>query len=310
MHALLTLVLLAGTFKNGRFEDDFWGVTYTAPELQRIRTFGELRLLFKGKCAGDLRVFVRVHEGPDVLSAKEWRKKLAPGHRGADTRVVYTEKDLAGFDVRVGRAFSVRGYHCFEVEARGEAGEDAIAAALDGIVVAPGAPGTLGVWRRAKELGRPVTDAKVLLDAGRKYASTDIVHRAHYPLAVQVLTHAARTMKKDSYTPEELWSLYETGGTALTTDGKPADAIPWLKKAIEAGMHIPEVGPERARQSAYNLACACSRAKRIDEAFAALDRAYEGGKPVTDGHVSGDKDLENCRRDERWHKFWREKVKG
>ncbi len=63
-------------------------------------------------------------------------------------------------------------------------------------------------------------------------------------------------------------------------------------------------------QSAYNLACVCSLAKEIDDAFAALYRAYADGKPVADGHVSQDKDLENCRRDERWHAFWRDKVKG
>ena len=309
MRALLTLVVLAGTFKDGQFKDDFWGVRYTAPGLERIRAFGELRLLFKGKCERKLRVFLRVHEGPEIRTAKQWSKELAP-KRGGEARILYTEKDLAGFDVRVGRAFTARGYQCFEVEVRGEAGDDAITAALSGLVVAGSARGTLGVWRAAREAGKPVTDPKVLLWAGRKYASTDIVHKAHYPLAVQVLTHAARTMKRGDYTPEEQWQLYETCGNAHVKAGNPADAIRWLKDAVDAGARIEKVGAERARGSAYNLACACSLAKRIDEAFAALDRAYQGGKPVTDAHVSGDRDLENCRRDERWHKFWREKVKG
>ena len=90
---------------------------------------------------------------------------------------------------------------------------------------------------------------------------------------------------------------------------QPARAIEWHALAEKAAAKLKERPGDHRRTSAYNLACAYAGAKKPDEAFAALYRSYEGGEPVSDANVSGDKRLESLRRDERWHEFWRDCVK-
>jgi len=148
----------------------------------------------------------------------------------------------------------------------------------------------------------------VLLAAGREYLSGQRYRVRSPALAAKVLALARAAMKPDTFKPLETWTLYEYGGLALAED-QPAQAISWHAQAEKAASKLPEGADEHRRQSAYNLACVCARAKKIDQAFAALYRAYEGGEPVTDAHVSQDKDLKNLRRDERWHAFWRDCVK-
>jgi hypothetical protein len=50
----------------------------------------------------------------------------------------------------------------------------------------------------------------------------------------------------------------------------------------------------------YNLACSHSRLKQSTRAFAALRRAIELGYRDL-GHMQIDADLENVRKDPRWH---------
>jgi hypothetical protein len=110
-------------------------------------------------------------------------------------------------------------------------------------------------------------------------------------------------MKEDTFTPEQRWLLYESGGVARAA--APVEAAEWHAKAEEAAKALE--GPrraDRAAQSAYHLARALSQAERIDEAFAALRRAFSETKPVSAAQLSGDRALDNLRRDPRWPPLW------
>lgn len=315
------LLLLAATApaqgkKDYKFTDAFWGVEYTAPGLRKTLALGDPAILFKGKCKGRIVVTIRVHEAEKPAAAKDWiAKRIASWERKkrALTDLVkgehflhYKHKTLAGFEEHHGHAFFVRDHHCFELQAVADATDAAaaLARAWGGLKLAEKAPGTMHVYRMAREKGRPLDDPEILLLAGREY----VAGRLPIPtLGARVFAHARALMKPDTYKPVQLWMLYEFGGMAL--HDKPAAAIEWHSLAEQAARKLTEGAGDRGRRSAYNLACVCSLAGKLDDAFAALDRAFTGGKPVSDGHVSGDKDLEPLRKDERWHTFWREKVK-
>jgi len=229
-------------------------------------------------------------------------------------QLLYVEKSASGLQRHHGRAFHARGDHiCFEIQAqvlrKTDSSAAALQAALNGMEVQSEAHGTLQVLRSARQLGRGLDDPLVLLQAGQNYAQGKGALPPIPSLAVPVLTHARAVMKEDSFTPTQLWTLHGSGGRALMALKKPKEAIDWYAEAERAARKIPESGEERAANSAYNLACACSLAEELDRAFSALHRAYERVKPVTDGQVSDDKDLENLRRDPRWHVFWQTKVK-
>jgi hypothetical protein len=324
MRILLAAAILAGALgaqerenkKDFKLEDSFWGVAYTTPGLKKLLALGDPGLIFRGK-AGDLAIAIRVYESETEKPVKSWleeakRKRFAKGVDliAGPAWVRYKRTSLAGFHEHHQHSFFARGHHCFELHVRADR-EDATAsleAAATGFELAKQAPGTLLVARIARERGRPLDDPGVLLEAGGAYVTGK--YRMTIPaLAQRVLKHARKTMKPDSYEPDQLWRLYEFGGLALHDDA-PLESMEWHARAEEAADKLQANRAESKRKSAYNLACAASLAKRIDEAFAALYRAYDGGKPVTDSHVSADRDLENLRRDERWHAFWREKVRG
>lgn len=326
MRTLLAVAILAGALgaqgktkkkkEEFKLQDSFWGVRYAAPGLKKLLALGDPALLFRGKANG-LAVEIRVHESAEQRTVEAWLEeaktkrfaKAADRSEGPNW-VRYKRTSLAGFHEHHQHTFLARGYHCFELHLRADR-EDATAAlsaAANGFELAERAPGALLVARIAKEAGRPLDDPEVLLEAGEAYVTGK--YRVTNPaLGQRVLKQARKSMKPDTFEPEQLWRLYEVGGMALKDDA-PLEAMEWHARAEEAADKLERNRVERKRQSAYNLACAASRAKRIDEAFAALYRAYDGGKPVTDGHVSDDRDLENLRKDERWHVFWREKVKG
>ncbi|MHC4931035.1 MAG: tetratricopeptide repeat protein [Planctomycetota bacterium] len=325
--ALVALALCATALaqvrelKQGRFEDPFWGIRYSAPELESLLTLGDIDLIFTGKCAGRVRVAIYVRESAQPRTAKEWRSMEATRLRKRDVEfeegdeLLFVEKDAPGLQRHQGRAFHTRGDHiCFEIQAQAlrktASSAAALRAALGGLKVEGEAHGTLQVLRAARQLGRGLDDPLVLLQAGQNYAQGKGALPPIPSLAVPVLTRARAVMKEDSLTPIQLWTLHVSGGRALIALEKPKEAIAWYAEAEKAAHKLPESREERAAISAYNLACACSLAGELDKAFEALHRAYERVKPVTDGQVSDDKDLENLRRDPRWHVFWQTKVKG
>jgi hypothetical protein len=309
MRPLLLLLLLA---PKDKLEDAFWGFELALPGLKKVLALGDPALAYRGK-SGPLLVSIRVHESEKARAVAQWledsRKSERPRARDLVTGanwLVYKQKTLAGFDEHHGHAFFVRGAQCFELHVMAEL-EDATGAirgAFRAFTLRAQAPGTLLGYRIARELGRPLDDPEVLLRAGVEYVTGRSYGARNLSLAAKVLAQARAALKPGVYKPQQRWMLFEHGGLALRD--KPAEAAEWHALAETAAT---DDAPRR--QSAYNLACASSRAGKLDQAFAALHRAYSGdAKPVTDEHVSRDKDLENCRRDERWHEFWREKVKG
>jgi hypothetical protein len=316
-------------FRKGKLEDSFWGLAYEAPGLKKSMSFGDFQEVFRGKCDGGVEVSIRVHESLEPRAAKSWRDEALEGWRKAGQKIsqvdsgedagawiLLTRTGMAGFESRHGYAFFARGYHVFEVHAevaeRTAESDAALRAALTGLELAERADGTLLVARLSKQAGRHLDDPQLLLQAGYEYISGQMFGQTNLPLAARVLKRARRLATKDTYAPEELWALYEFGGIALLSPPlrKAEEAMEWHGKAERAAKAVTQGGTERAAQSAYNLACACSLAGKLDEGFAALRRAYAKMKPVDDEKVSGDKDLENLRKDERWHAFWKECVKG
>ncbi len=305
--------------------DPHFGVRLKAEGIEPSVGRGDVSVLFEGRAAGGVRLGLRLfeEEAPaDAVALRaaakgSWerakRKMLRPAE--GDTPqpwILFHEPRLAVFEGMHLYAYFTRGRQAFEVHAWFDDGEgksvESLRAAVAGFSMAPAEQGALLVKRFALEDAKSTDDPKVLLRAGAEYASGTKYRRTNRPLAAAALARARATMQPDTFTPEETWRLFEAGGSVQPT---PREAIEWFARAEEAALKVaPENKPrERAAQSGYNLACSCSLAGELDAAFAALHRAFAHVKPVTDAHVSGDKDLDNCRRDPRWETFWRTRVK-
>jgi hypothetical protein len=298
-----------------KVKDEYWGFELQIDGLKPLLNLAAPARVYYGRTR-TLHVSVFVHELATARTGEEWRKdrEEAVRHRKgisdvtADKhRLLYRRKTLAGLVEQHGHGFFSRGLQCLELHVVGGEGATGIRAALDRLRMREKAPGALLVFRVARETGRARDDPQVLLDAGIDYVTGKTFRIVIPEMGARVLALARSRLEEKTYTPERLWLLYEYGGMAHTA--RPLEAFEWHRLAEEAAKRTSN-GPERARQSAYNAACAASRANRLDDAFAALDRAFSGGKPVSDAHVSDDKDLTNCRKDPRWEAFWRNRVKG
>lgn len=307
------------------WSDPYFGITLKVAGIEAAVGRGDIAQVFDGRAAGGVRLTVRMVEEESAVDAvamraavkAAWEKSKRKMERvsegeGPQPWILLHETRLAVFEAKHLYAYFARGMQGFEVHAwldDGEGkGDEALRAAVAGFSMAPGERGALLVRRIALEESKGTDDPKVLLLAGAEYARGAKYRRQNRPLAAKTLALARATMKEESYTPEELWWLFECGGSVQPT---PNEAIEWFARAEQACERIPSENKqkERAAQSGYNLACSCSLAGDLDQAFAALDRAFTHVKPVTDAHVSGDKDLDNCRRDPRWEAFWRKRVK-
>jgi hypothetical protein len=100
--------------------------------------------------------------------------------------------------------------------------------------------------------------------------------------------------------------LHRTLANAQMKLRKCDEALATLTKCVDLATKTETSGPSGASVQ-YDLACCYSLMGRLDDAFAALDKAWaraaDWGPPVTDDDLKGDKDLENCRKDPRWAKF-------
>ncbi|MHC4816711.1 MAG: hypothetical protein ACYTF8_01445 [Planctomycetota bacterium] len=319
MRALCVLVLFGVTFENGKLTDPLWNLTYEAPGLSRILAPGDPALLIRGRCQGDVLVDLTVREGPEKIDGAAWRKarraawtkagrKLEQISEGDEPHpwLLCIEEKYGVFKRHHGYAFVVRGYHCFEVHAwvaeRTAASEAQLRKALVGLALGEDKGCGLAVREAAMAQGRKDLDPRTLLAAGIEYARG---RRAHLALATAVLRRAKDVAQPRELEQEERWRLYRVGGDALLRSGAVLDAIDWLQQAEKAA---PE--PEEARRDAYDLARACSLAGKLDEAFAALDRAFVEGLVVSKARLSTEKELGNLRKDPRWETFWRERVAG
>lgn len=318
MRALFLLLLAGATFRDGKLTDPLWNLTYQAPGLSRILSPGNPALLFRGRCQGDVLVDLTVHEGARKIDGAAWRnqrraawtkagRKLSEIREGDEPHpwLLCVEEKYGAFRRHHGFAFVVRGYHCFEVHAwvaeRTAESETELRTALQGLSLGQDKGCGLAVREAAMAQGREDLDPKALLAAGLEYAG----RRAHPALAVAVLRRAKDLAKPRELELEERWRLYRAGGGALLASGAVVEAIDWLRQAEQAA---PK--PDDARRDAYDLARACSLANQLDEAFAALDRAFAEGLVVSKARLSTEKELGNLRKDPRWESFWRERVAG
>lgn len=319
MRALFLLLLAGASFEDGKLTDPLWNLTYEAPGLSRILAPGNPALLFRGRCRGDVLVDLTVHEGASKIDGAAWRRqrraawtkakrKLEEIREGDEPHpwLVCVEEKYGAFRRHHGYAFVVRGYHCFEVHAwvaeRTAESEAALQTALRGLSLGEDKGCGIAVREAAMAQGRADLHPKALLTAGLEYAGG---RRAHGALAVAVLRRARDVAKPRELELEDRWRLYRAGGGALLRLGDAAEAADWLRQAEKAA---PK--PEDARRDAYDLARACSLAGRLDEAFAALDRAFVEGLVVSKARLSTEKELGNLRKDPRWETFWRERVAG
>ena len=323
----LASTLLAAAGKP--FEDSFWDIRYGAPGLQPLLAAKSGELLFTGKCDGGVRLTVSVLEFPTPTEASTarasakaaWKKagrKIEAMQEGDSPHpwVLFAEPRLEVFTAQHGYAWVSRGFHCFVIHAevfeRTDRTAGAIRTALKGLRVGQRDEGAVLATRIALERGLEPTDPVVLYLAGVDYATGRRFRRTHVPLARRLFERARANLKPDTLEPDDLWQLYETGGNSwMAEPGRdPARAMVWFVEAEKAANKLEERREERAAGSAYNLACAAALSGKLDEAFAALHRSYRDVKPVTDDHVSNDKDLESLRRDPRWEIFWHAKVKN
>lgn len=310
---LAILGALAAAAAADGVRSEFWAVAIEDPGFRKTVAMADPNAVLAGRLAG-VEIVVRVHETDRLLDAKGWRKKIRKElgndkdesvQEGDEPRpwFAYEKTRLGVFTEHTAHAFYVRGYHCFEVVAKTEDDANALRKALASLRVDPD-PGCSVVASRLT----PPGEARTFLRAARDYA------RRGHPLARTMLARAAKLdTRPSSLEAKERWELHELGGQALLQppEPSPAEAMAWFAKAEAAAAKLEEDAAEHAARSAYGLARAASLAGKLDEAFAALDRAYVGpGKPVTDGQVSNDKDLEPLRRDPRWHEFWRKRVKA
>ena len=309
--ALLALsTLLCAQEKEPTHTDAYWGFEFTLPGLEEMIGLGFPSLLYVGR-AGEIHIDVRVFETEKPRPISKWladlkaKQKNRSKETGGAHWLVFHRKDRLGFVKVHGYAYFVRGMQCFEVHAVSD--DKPVLDALHAFALKADAPGTLAAEREAARKKMERNDPRVLLAAGFEYL-TGQKYRVRSPsLAAKVLALARAGMKKDTFKPLGLWSLYEYGGLALAA--QPAKAIEWHALAEKAAAKLKERPDEHRRTSAYNLGCAHAGARKPDQAFAALYRSYEGGKPVSDANVSGDKRLDSLRRDKRWHKFWSDCVK-
>ena len=327
----LGLALAAGALAAGKtgFEDAFWDVQYSAPGLKPLLAERSGELLFAGKCEGGVRLTIGVIESATLADAQRARAAAKVNWKKAGRKIeglqegdspypwaLFAEPRLEVFTAQHGYAWVARGYHCFVIHAevfeRTDKSAEAIRAALRGLRLGERDQAAVLAARVGLERGIEPTDPVALYLAGVDYATGRRFRRTHTPLARRLLERARANLKPDTLEPADLWQLFETGGDSwMSEPGRdPARAMVWFAAAEEAANKLEEQRETRAAGSAYNLACAASLAGRIDEAFAALNRAYRDVKPVSDDHVSGDKDLENLRRDPRWETFWHAKVKN
>jgi hypothetical protein len=305
---------LAGELKNSKYSDDFWNFRYALPKLAETVQREATDVIFAGHVPGGVRVEISVRESGEDLSPAKWRdeikaewekkKRKLENVSEPDGRLLFTVKHLGVFDEHHGYRFATRGPQCFLVHAwfgdRTATSGKMIAAALDALALGPDPGSGMRVLKVALQRGKDPLDPAVLLEAGAAYLG----EREPIPaLAAGVL---GRARKLGEFEGEDRFRLFLLGGRAHLALGRHADAIDWLRLAEQTEVADKEL----TRTAAYELACACSVAGRLDDGFAALRRAFAEGLVVGKGRLSQEKALGNLRKDPRWEKFWMDCVEG
>ncbi|HEX5137603.1 MAG TPA: hypothetical protein VFY93_11555 [Planctomycetota bacterium] len=276
--------------------------------MRKLISPGDPAGIFTGRANGDIHVEIKVHEGEG--DAREIRKAIAARAKGEGVRegeeprpwVIYTVKKYRAFEEVHGHALYPRGPHWFEVHAwvmdRTPDSEKSIRVALDALKLGEDPGCGIKARQVASKAGRDPLDRDVLCEAGRLYLED------RKPAVAAGLLKRARAAGKPWEKKEDEAKMLLLGGLALLQAGAPADAVPWLRDAEKAAEG------EAAREAAYQLARAAGAAGMLDDAFAALDRAFADGLVVTKAQLSKEKELEGARKDPRWEAFWRARVEG
>jgi len=276
--------------------------------LRKLISPGDAAGIFAGRADGDVHVELKVHEAAG--DAKEIRKAIVAKAKGEGVRegeeprpwVLYTIKKYGAFEEVHGHALYARGPHWFEVHAwvtdKTPDCEKSIRVALDALKLGEDLGCGIKARQVASRAGRDPLDRDVLWEAGRLYLEDG------KPAIAAGLLKRARALGKPWEKKEDEAKMLLLGGLALLQAGAPADAVPWLRDAEKAAEG------DAAREAAYELARAAAAADMLDDAFAALDRAFADGLVVTKAQLSKEKELESARRDPRWEAFWRARVEG
>ena len=308
--------------QDGKLTDPFWNLSFAAPELRPILSTGNPAVLFYGSCKDGVYIEITVYEDRQPRTGPEWRarrqaawkkkkRRLTETSEGDEPRAwaLFVETKYGVIRQHHGYVFYARGHHCFEVHAwtpsKSELSEAAIRTALRGLTLGEDRGSGLQALHVAKRASKPVLDPHVLAAAASAY----LLPRMDNPaLAAALFARARKGVKPDTFEPERRWRFYLQGGVAQRRSGNLTAAIEWLTVAENAARELE--AQEHAATCAYELARACSADGRLDEAFAALDRAFADDLVVGKGRLSREKEFENARKDPRWEKFWRRRVKG
>ena len=237
-------------FADGKYVDEYFAVTYEAPELREGFAIGVggPTVLWAGKCAGDVDVEIMVQEGPKEATAAEvrqmaldaWskdgkeRKEMEQGD-GPPPHVLFVQESIAGFQRHHAWGFFARGYQCFIVHAqvreKSETSADALKKALQGLKVGEAPDSLVLAHVVAKQAGRPPNDPIVLAGAGQYYLSEQMKNPT---LALKAFRLAQAAAKEGTFDADQTWQVVSGIGLAQLTLGPARGGTPHLEAGHRA----------------------------------------------------------------------------
>ena len=309
-------------FEKGHLSDPYWGVTYDLAEVEEKKGERQAGKLFDG-AAGRVQVEIGIWEFADELTAKDRRdaekkkwdekkREMKDAAQGDDPApwITFEETSPSGSMRRHGYSWTVRGCRAFVVHAHcgadAEGGAEGVKAALAGLKVGAETGAAVFVQVVSKQNEMPYDDPGVLDAAARNYLDDKATLGARPAIAEALLLRAIENLPGSPLErkPAGMLQLHEDLAIAQMKLKKYDPSVATLTKCLDLATKTEQPGPDGARVQ-YNLACAWSLAGKLDDAFAALEKAFPAAAwaPTPLDHAKKDEDLENCRKDPRWQKF-------
>ena len=318
-------------FEKGHLSDPYWGVTYDLPELEEKKGERQSGRLLDGT-AGRVQVDIGIWEFADELSAKDRRdaekkkwdekkREMKDAAQGDDPApwITFEETSPSGSLRRHGYSWTVRGCRAFVVHAHvaadAEGGADGVKAALFGLKVGPETGAAVFVQIVSKQNEMPYDDPGVLDAAARHYLDFEKrdVLGPRPAIAEGLLLRAIENLPGSPLErkPAGVLQVHNDLAIAQMNLKKYDASIATLTKCLDLAAKTDRPGPEGASVQ-YNLACAYSLSGKLDDAFAALEKAFPAAEwaPTPVDHAKKDTDLENCRKDPRWGTFLEARAKA
>jgi tetratricopeptide (TPR) repeat protein len=309
-------------FEKGHLTDPYWGVTYDLPDVEEKKADRQAGKLLDG-AVGRVQIEIGIWEYADEMTAAQRRdaerKKWEEKHRemkdvaqGDDPApwVTFQEPSPSGAIRRHGYSWTVRGCRAFVVHAHvaadAEGGAEGVKAALGGLKVGPETGASVIVQVVSKESQMPYDDPGVLATAAQRYLDDKATLGARPAIAESLLARAIESLPGSPLARKpggELQVYSDLAGAQMKLK-KYDESVATLTKCLDLATKTERPGPDGAIVQ-YNLACAWSLAGKLDEAFAALEKAFPAAEwaPTPLEHAIKDEDLANCRKDARWQKF-------